>query len=346
MKNYVREVDKELKKVLDRKEIYLIVPVLEKGAKSDVMNEEGNAPIHLAVLNDNLHVLKYLIEKKADLNLVNPYTKRSALMMAVQGQDEKMANVLINAGANLNLQDSYNETALHVAVRYANEPITDLLIKRGANLDIQNNKGWTALMIAIRRANKKLVSALIENGANIHLTDKNGWSALTWAVDLGHGSFAKSLIEKGADINIQDSKGRTPLMRAVKNDYTEAVFALLMKDADIDVKDVYGKTAMDYAVERGFQECIKLLSLVKKREEKKAVAKEVEQDNSLEIKDVFSTEKGAVLATLSKQVPNQIFKVKTDGKKLYLTPVSLKKSEVLKKVLKDVLLFGLKREKD
>ena len=345
MKENIQILNENLQKAVENKETYLMIPLLEKGLRADVFNKEGNAPIHLAILKEDINLLKYLIENKADLNILNAYTKRSALMMAVQGNYEKAASLLVKAGADLDAQDVYKESAIHVAVRYGFEEISKLLIQRNANINIQNNKGWTPLIVAIRRGNKKISSWLVEKGTNLTLEDQNGWQALTWAADLGHSSLVKMLISAGADINHQDKKGRTPLMRAVKNEYTETVFTLLMHNADTNIQDIYGKTAMDYAAERGSQESMKLLSLTenlkKKAEDNQVVAKENQA-----VQETFFDERGQVFVSVNQANQKQLYQLKTDGKELYLTPVELKKSIQLKKILKDVLFMGLKRERE
>jgi ankyrin repeat protein len=41
--------------------------LVEKGAKIDAKNDEGNTPLHLASMEDHLLVLKYLLEKGAQV---------------------------------------------------------------------------------------------------------------------------------------------------------------------------------------------------------------------------------------------------------------------------------------
>lgn len=48
------------------------------------------------------------------------------------------------------------------------------LIDAGANLDIQNNDGWTALMDAAHRSHFEIVQALIAAGANLDIQNNDG----------------------------------------------------------------------------------------------------------------------------------------------------------------------------
>lgn len=88
-----------------------------------------------------------------------------------------------------------------------------LLIENGANPNMQNNEGKTALMYGLRDDALESSEALIENGANINLQDNYGNTALIRAV---HGSYKiiHWLIDKGADVNIRNNKGDSALIEA------------------------------------------------------------------------------------------------------------------------------------
>jgi ankyrin repeat protein len=47
--------------------------LLEKGADPDVKDSEGNTPLHFAAEQNNLELLKLLIEYDGDVNAVNEY---------------------------------------------------------------------------------------------------------------------------------------------------------------------------------------------------------------------------------------------------------------------------------
>ena len=57
---------------LDLGHLSIVQYLVEKGAKIDAKNDEGNTPLHLASMEDHLLVLKYLLEKGAQVtNLQN-----------------------------------------------------------------------------------------------------------------------------------------------------------------------------------------------------------------------------------------------------------------------------------
>ncbi len=60
--------------------------------------------------------------------------------------------------------------------------IVDLLIKAGATVDMRNNKGETALMLALNARQYAIVDLLILAGADLGARDEEGKTALDWAL--------------------------------------------------------------------------------------------------------------------------------------------------------------------
>jgi len=68
------------------------------------------------------------------------------------------------------------------AIISCNEVIASILINLGADVNIQNNDGITALMFACSQGFLYITNKLIDFGANIHLTNCNGETALDNAI--------------------------------------------------------------------------------------------------------------------------------------------------------------------
>ena len=72
-------------------------------------------------------------------------------------------------------------TLLMVASGAGQEKMVELLVGRGADLDVQGTYGCTALITAAAWGRAAIVSALLHAGARTDLTDVDGWTALKWA---------------------------------------------------------------------------------------------------------------------------------------------------------------------
>ena len=77
-------------------------------------------------------------------------------------------------------------------------PYTRALIDAGADINIEDKDGWTALIWASQCGHTETAKALIDAGADINIEDRQGWTALMWASHYGHTETVKLLIDAGA----------------------------------------------------------------------------------------------------------------------------------------------------
>jgi len=99
--------------------------------------------IHTAVVTGNLDALKQHIAAGSNLNERDPFGGSSPLISAsVFGKTEE-ARALIEAGADLNLQNNDGSTALHTAAFFCRPEIVKMLLEKGANKNLKNRFGAT-----------------------------------------------------------------------------------------------------------------------------------------------------------------------------------------------------------
>jgi ankyrin repeat protein len=131
-----------------------IVKLLVKNhANVNNINPEApsSCPLTQAAMS-SFEITKFLIESGAEVNPNIPFY--SPLLLAVDvGQDINTVKLLIEKGANVNgLQSSFGRTALHVALRSSKFEMAKLLIQNGANTNIQEH-GESAIDLLERFSN-------------------------------------------------------------------------------------------------------------------------------------------------------------------------------------------------
>lgn len=172
--------------------------------------------------------------------------------------DTQAANVIIDcASTNFNFKGEYGQTALMCAVDLNNEEITKKLIINGANLNTRDNYGWSALIHASSEAGcENIIEYLLANGANIHSRNRVGQTALFLAFENDISDCTNKainiLIKYGADTYAIDNAGMTILMHSSSLGYSDNVREIIvinrLSHEYINKKDNLGLTALMHAV--------------------------------------------------------------------------------------------------
>ena len=134
---------------------------------------------------------------------------------------------LIQEGAEVNTIDSvFGWSPLHWAASHGERKIVSLLLERGANVNVEDKNLWTPLHEAVSNSDLKTASLLLERGANVNAEDKNLWTPLHEAVSNSDLKTASLLLERGADVNKKDKNYWSPLELAEKEKMKEAAILL------------------------------------------------------------------------------------------------------------------------
>jgi uncharacterized protein len=176
----VNELGKQLIESAKNNNLEKVEELINRGADINFKDEFNFTPLFWAVFFEkNIDVVRLLIEKNADLNVLNK--EGTLLILAVKNGNTNTALLLIEKNANFNIQDNDGCDALYWAIHFNEKKVLRELIKSGANLNAQNNFGGTALIKAAWNNDAYIVHLLIENGADLNLQDKEGKTALDYA---------------------------------------------------------------------------------------------------------------------------------------------------------------------
>ena len=169
-------------------------------------------PLHQAVQRGDISEVKRLVEEEA----VDMYSDRkpniTVLEIASRAGQKEMILYFIGKGMDINRRSSGGYTALH---HVKDIPTAKVLLDNGADINIQDNHGWTPLMNSISKDKIKLAKFLIDKGAdpNIPETD-SGSTPLFLSIGKGKIELARLLFEKGANPYFEDRHGVTSLTLA------------------------------------------------------------------------------------------------------------------------------------
>lgn len=179
------------------------------------------------------------------------------LLNAVSSGDLDRVEAILDDGASANARDR-NGSALTIAAERGDLSMVRLLVERGANPDVENASGYTALARAVESGNSDMTRILIRAGASPNLAPESGILPLARAIESGNLEIARLLLEGEAIPNVETGSGTPALYRAVEAGNREMVGLLLSYGANPRVS-FRGKTAIELAAERGDTEMIRLL---------------------------------------------------------------------------------------
>ena len=150
--------------------------------------------VHIAAGYGNLPAVRALLESWEDVNKEDPELRQTALHHAAYFDKPVTLKALIEAGADVNAQNSDGGTPLYSAAHEDNPMIVMELIKAGADVNLARPNGATPLHMAAQRGHEGCVVALIRDGADVHRRTEMG----NTPIDYKHEKIAKMLRHLGA----------------------------------------------------------------------------------------------------------------------------------------------------
>ena len=73
-----------------------------------------------------------------------------------------------------------------IASENNNVKVARLLVENGADVNIQTPNGWSALIFTSQNGHTETAKLLLDHGANINMQQNDGWSALMISSQNGH----------------------------------------------------------------------------------------------------------------------------------------------------------------
>ena len=216
--------------------------LLDNGATLDIKSlTTGGTPLHTAASANQIDFAKMLIKRKANLEIVDKLGSTPLLTATLQ-IDPDMVEVLVDAGANINVKSTVNimdTPMVHAAgnpnplEHRKNVAIIKYLLDHKGDINFPSSNGTTPLMAAARKSGHSdgydRAALLINKGAKLDQTNDKGETALMLAAGSGNEKLVKLLLDKGADAQKKNGAGETVMAYANRAGKTGSVSALEAK---------------------------------------------------------------------------------------------------------------------
>ncbi|XP_064319735.1 nuclear factor NF-kappa-B p100 subunit isoform X1 [Phalacrocorax carbo] len=183
-------------------------------------DENGDTPLHLAIIHEQTAVIKQLIEVMPNQHIINISNnlQQTPLHLAVITKQPQVVQLLLQAHADPTLLDRYGNSLLHLALQAGDEEmLRTLLAHLGSDapylLNLPNFQGLLPVHLAVKAKSLACLDLLVRKGADVNAVERQGGrTPLHLAVEMENLNMATHLVKKlGADVNSWTFARNTPL---------------------------------------------------------------------------------------------------------------------------------------
>ncbi|XP_075684046.1 uncharacterized protein LOC142652280 [Rhinoderma darwinii] len=274
----------------------VVKALLQKGAQVDARTKENYTALHIAVENCKPQVVQTLLGFGAQVQPKGGKDQETPLHIAARIKDgEKVAEILLRSGADVNVERANGETAMHVAAQYGNIKMIRALMEEGGEVTRQSQASENALHTAVRHCHLPIVEVILNYLTNersqadavacVNQPNQEGETSLHLAAavskDMIHieeedVKIIRLLLDHDADISTTTSQtGATPLHYCARMGNEDVLLEMIkhigsnrkqqimnrqeknMK-ADVYAADIQGQTPLHLAAENDHSEVVKL----------------------------------------------------------------------------------------
>lgn len=176
--------------------------LVSKGADVNLLDLKGNTPAYPAILRGHTHILDYLMLQNIDLKIKNNNGQNLIGYLVKNGQtnQKEIVGLLIDKGVDINSSDIFGKTPMYYAILNRLESIGILLLNNGAEVNWKDkNSGKSLLHYCAIYDCPGIAQELINSEHKINIADNESIIPLIYAYKYNNYNVAKILEDNKTD---------------------------------------------------------------------------------------------------------------------------------------------------
>ena len=252
----------------NRGNLELMKMLIEKGSKTDIIDDHGNNLMTFAAGagQQNPELYDLLLANGASIEDANRSGANALLLLAPSLKNKKMIQYFQQKGLDIHTKDNTGNGLFNYAARSGNMEMMRAFVEMGLDYKNLNDEGGNAMMFASSgsrgRSNPLSVYQYLEElGIEPNVKTKQG---LTPLHNLAYRTIDPKIfdyfIEKGVDVNQEEGGGNTAFINAIRGQNLEIAKKLAPMIKDINHTNESGYSALTYAILGRSNEAFDMLS--------------------------------------------------------------------------------------
>ncbi|XP_067652079.1 putative ankyrin repeat protein RF_0381 [Haliotis asinina] len=235
--------------------------LVDKGADLSLVDETADNVLHCACRGGDAGVVKYILSKnRVDINRRGLH-ELTPIMMARRCKHREVVELLLSTRADGSLRYYNHINMLLSACREGDMEVVKFVLSQNiVDVDSRGPRKKTPVMLAAQYGHKEVVKVLVENGADLSLAYDTGSNGLHLACSKGRLEVVKYIISQNiVDINCRGLGKKTAAMIAAGCGHKEVVELLVENGADLSLACASGSNILHLACSRGRLEVVKYI---------------------------------------------------------------------------------------
>ncbi|MBG15988.1 MAG: hypothetical protein CL853_06525 [Crocinitomicaceae bacterium] len=239
--------------------------LIEKGANLDIIDSHGYSLMNFSATTGQLNFKIYdiCLEQGADIN--NQFNNDGAnpfLLLMPYVKQPNQLTYFLEKGLSINSIDKYGNNAFSYACKTGNLTMMNYLLDKGIDPNANNGNSVIFACKGTRKSSNSIQVFQFLDSLKVNMLAKNQENQNALHL-LSYRSKDKGIIDffvgKGLSVNALDLDGNSPLSNSVKRNTTEMISYFITNGGDVSYIDKKGNTLVHLAVNRSDQEVIQLL---------------------------------------------------------------------------------------